>query len=174
MATTSVLSEYVNSYFSVVERGAPTIEDGRFTDPQTNQHVISLFLKRYQGTSTDTGGQEYELPSSGASGVGYIYRGYALGICDVTNEYDIYNPSTLPSELVYDDLTNTAEYLANNRIPGYISPGVSVSVKFGSSDRMNGTIVKCSGVYGDLGIDQIIASEIKGVPIVLRISEILN
>jgi hypothetical protein len=174
MATSSVLSEYVNSYFSVTESSAPIIEDGRFVDPQTNKYVISLFLKRSQGTSTDTGGREYKLPSSGASGTGYLYRGYMLGISDVSNEYDIYNQSTPPDELVYDDLMNSNEYLANTSAPEYIRPGVMGSVKFGSSSRMTGIIIECSGVYGDLGIDQIIASEIRGLPIVLRISEILN
>jgi len=165
----SPLLPYANSAIVIASTGAVSTVDGRITATAGNRYLIKAFLKRAQSTGAETGGIKVPrlgrvgsvLP--GASGEYFLYRGYAL-------QYAI-----VPSTFVLG--TTSESNLQYNRIQeqfAWMLPGQNGQLRFGDDRILNAQIQRSSGVFGGIGIDDIIYNEIGGVEIQVTGGELEN
>lgn len=158
----SPLEPYVNGRFLVENLGTVSVSAGRFTYSQPNKYLVKLFIKRAQYSGVSSGSKPIPLQSElggemmpGASGDQFYYRGYALLYSSVANDWDL--ESSDESVLTFTTVTGQPEWL----LPGSVG-----RFKFGDDPIMpEARIQRSSGVFGGLGIDEIIYSEIGGVEV---------
>ena len=168
MMTTSPLYPYINCsglYYSTQSMQVSP-SNGRLGVSASQQYYLKLFLRRAQSNGTDSGskdvpvnGQSNIMP--GYSGSSFIYRGYVLqyNVLPTSGTYDLNNTVNLSGLTMTDVESSNLSWL---------TPSGSMQILFGDiSQVINCKVIVSSGVYGSQGIDQVIASEIKGVPITL-------
>jgi hypothetical protein len=165
----SPLLPYANSAILIESQGSVTVENGRIASASGPRYLIKAFLKREQSSGTDTGSTKIPLRSQvgdvlpGASGDSYLYSGYAL-------QYAIVPPTFVlgtsnESGLAYQNI--------QEQFP-WALPGQTAKMRFGNDPIMTAHLERSSGVYGGVGIDDIIYYEIGGVSIKLVGAEITN
>jgi hypothetical protein len=169
---TSPLAPYVNSRVLVSAVGAVSIVNGRISMANAGQRLVKCFLKRAQYTGVTSGSKKIPLDSQldgmmmpGASGDQFYYRGYALEYAIIAlGGFDIENGSE--SGLTWLPVTTQFNFLL---------PGPECVLKLGNDPIMrNAQIERSSGVFGGIGIDEVIYQEMGGVPIQLTGSELQN
>jgi hypothetical protein len=165
----SPLLPYANSAIVIASTGAVSTVDGRITATAGNRYLIKAFLKRQQSTGTESGGTK--TPSRGqsgtilpgASGEYFLYRGYALQYATIPSTFVL--GTTSESNLQY---TKIQEQFA------WMLPGQNGQLRFGDDRILNAQIQRSSGVFGGVGIDDIIYNEIGGVEIQVTGAELQN
>lgn len=156
----SPLLPYANSAIVIASTGAVSTVDGRITAAAGNRYLIKAFLKRQQSTGTESGSTKTPLRGQagnilpGASGEYFLYRGYALQYATVPSTFVLGTSSE--SNLQY---TKIQEQFA------WMLPGQNGQLRFGDDRILNAQIQRSSGVFGGVGIDDIIYNEIGGVEI---------
>jgi hypothetical protein len=165
----SPLLPYANSAIVIASTGAVSTVDGRITATAGNRYLIKAFLKRQQSTGTESGGTKTPLRAQsgtvlpGASGEYFLYRGYALQYATVPSNFVL--GTTSEANLTYTDIQQQFVWML---------PGQSGQLRFGDDRILNAQIQRSSGVFGGLGIDEIIYSEIGGVQIQVTGGELEN
>lgn len=165
----SPLLEYANALIKARTQGSVTIINGRPTNSATINYVIKAYIQRQQYSGVTSGSKRLPLESQlegrmlpGASGDQFYYRGYVLQkavLPDGTNWLgDI-------SALSFSDITGQE---------GFLLPGKTVDLKFGNDPTLKANIQRSSGIYGGLGIDEIIYPAIGGVEIQLTAADLQN
>ena len=165
----SPLLPYANSAIVIASTGAVSTVDGRITATAGNRYLIKAFLKREQSTGTETGGTKTPLRGQsgnilpGASGEYFLYRGYAL-------QY-----ATIPSTFILGTTSETnLQYTKIQEQFAWMLPGQNGQLRFGDDRILNAQIQRSSGVFGGVGIDDIIYNEIGGVQIQVTGAELEN
>lgn len=162
----SPLLPYTNAYVKVTQKGAVAQINGRFVAAAGTTVAVRCFLKRAQNMGSTTGGtkQPYSgqqasnlLP--GASGEQFLYRGYALQM------------ATVAADWVPGDAATWSDVTA--ALPG-LRPGTDVLLFQGVSDPMKARVERNDGVFGGVGIDEILYAEIGGTPLMLTGAEVQN
>ena len=168
MAMASPLLEYFNGRVKVTSQGTISIVNGRPTETGGTAYIIKCYLKRAQYSGVTSGSKPIPLASQlqgrmlpGSSGDQFYYRGYALqkatlGGADWLGDL---------SGLTFSDITAQEAFLL---------PGVEVELKFGNEAVMEAKIQRSSGVFGGLGIDEILYPALGGVEIQLTGSDLQN
>ena len=167
----SPLLAYENARILVPDEGTVTQVDGRWVTSTANAYLVKLFIKRAQYSGVSSGSKMIPLPSQldgemmpGASGDQFYYRGYALEWVQVPADWDL--EASDESALVWQQVTTQYSWL---------STGQECQFRFGQDPIMpTAKIQRSSGVFGGLGIDEIIYSEIGGVEIQITGSELQN
>jgi hypothetical protein len=165
----SPLLPYANSAIVIASTGAVSAVDGRITAVAGNRYLIKAFLKRQQSTGTESGGTKTPLRGQagnilpGASGEYFLYRGYALQYATIPSTFVL--GTTSESNLQY---TKIQEQFA------WMLPGQNGQLRFGDDRILNAQIQRSSGVFGGIGIDDIIYNEIGGVEIQVTGGELEN
>lgn len=142
------------------------MENGRIiTEPGTT-YVVQCYLTRQQSTGTSSGADYLPTQTTpgevlpGASGVVYLYAGYALGYNEAEDGLDVLPTSWIP--------------LPGNEPLLWLTPGATGKHKQGNEQVKYCKIERVSGKYGNVAIDQIINKEIGGIPILIRSGELLS
>lgn len=159
---TSPLLKYANATLLIKETGPATITAGRITEEATSNHLIRCWLRRQQTTGTTSGADYAGNNMPGASGITYLYNGYALQHITVSSNYDIESNDPVSGWL---DITEPLTWLI---------AGNNGQHKQGSEPIKYCTIERCSGRYGNTGIDKIIRDNIKGLEIMIQSGDILR
>lgn len=167
--TSSPLLPYINcSGIYTSDLGATiSITDGRLQASSSESYYLELFLRRSQSSGTDSGARQ--VPVSGTSdlmagyrGSAFIYRGYLI-------RYGIAPDGFILGTSSSNGISMTS--VGESR-PEWLTTSGNLRILFGDSGNpMNCTLVSTSGVYGSIGIDQIIMSEVRGIPIVISAAE---
>ncbi len=148
--------------------GVPGVYDGRIAMGESLRYVIQVFCKRE--------GRPSELPDAdlrgqqipGASGFSNQYSGYALRVADVSSDstYELDGSRTIQqnsSGLTFQDISGHYDYLGNG-LRGQIQLGLDAPRAY--------QITNMGGVYNGSGIDELIYSEVQGVPIRMTIGQV--
>lgn len=167
----SPLLSYAKSRILVPSQGAVSLVNGRWVEAAGNSYLVKCFLKRAQYSGVSSGSKLIPIPSQldgemmpGASGDQFYYRGYALEWVEVPNTWDL--KTSDESALVFQQVTTQYSWMAT---------GTECQFKFGQDPIMpTAKIQRSSGVFGGLGIDEIIYKEIGGVELQLTGSELQN
>lgn len=163
---TSPLDGYINSRIIInVRSGEVSQVNGRLSNSNDIRYLILGFLKRSQSSGTSTG--VISVPKEGSrsrilpgyDGQVFLYRGYGLRYCEVSNEFDV---GSSISGLTFTEMTTRPNWLTN---------GVRCELLFGEEMIKAGELVISSGTYGSAGIDEIIIKEIGGIALVISGSE---
>jgi hypothetical protein len=165
----SPLLPYANAYLLFSLDGAPTIVDGRYTTTVTATYVVEAYLTRQDSTGVTTGADYIPTQTSpgntlpGASGVVYLYRGYALRYAPVEAGYD---PSGAPQDasLAWVDATDVT----------WLKPGLTGVHAHGDEPIKRTKVERATGKYGGVAIDQIVRINISGVPITVRSGDVVD
>jgi hypothetical protein len=99
----------------------------------------------------------------GASGDQFYYRGYALEYAAISSGFNWLTGNE--SSLAFNQVNSRLEWMA---------PGRVVEFKIGNDPVMRANIERSSGIFGGLGIDEIIYSEIGGIELQLTGTEVQN
>lgn len=165
----SPLLEYANAVVRAIAPGGVTTVDGRLVETPGDVYLFRCFLKRQQYKGVSSGSVKQPLPSqlggelmTGASGDQYYYRGFYLQSAVVTEGFDWRGNL---SGVNWSNVVAASDVLR---------PGTRVEFGFGSQDTMTATVERNTGVYGGLGIDNILYAEIGGVELQLTGAEVLN
>jgi len=167
----SPLLPYANSRLLVPDLGAVTQVNGRWVEAPGDSYLVKAFMKRAQYSGVSSGSKLVPIPSQldgemmpGASGDQFYYRGYALEWVTVPNTWDL--ETSDESALVWQQVTTQYEWMAT---------GTEAGFKFGQDPIMNAAkIQRSSGIFGGIGIDEIIYSEIGGVELQVTGGELQN
>lgn len=166
----SPLLDYANTRLRVVSETGITIVNGRPTRTTGNIYLIQCFLKRVQYSGVSSGSRKVPLPVElgglmmpGASGDQFYYRGYALRKAEVSSTF-AWETSSLAS-LSFIDITQQEDFLL---------PGTEVNLKFGNDPTIHGIIERSSGIYGGLGVDEVLYEALGGVEIQIKGGELEN
>jgi hypothetical protein len=120
-------------------------------------YLVKCFLKRADSQGTESGAKQ--IPSTrgstlpGVSGQVNLYRGYALQYTTWAGPF-----GGSESNIIWTDITG--------RLP-WIFPGMKVTMRVGLDSVITGTIQQTSGVFGGLGIDEILYDQIQGIPMII-------
>lgn len=162
----SPLLPYANAYVLVQSKGAVTQVNGRFVAVEGATVAVRCFLKRAQNMGATTGGTKQPYPGQqnsnwlpGLSGEQFLYRGYAL------------QTATVAADWVPGDAATWSDVTA---VLPVLRPGTIVLFYLGVSDPMRAQIERNDGVFGGLGIDEILYAEIGGTPLMLIGAEAQN
>lgn len=165
----SPLLDYANSRVLATADGVVSVVGGRIVASAGTNYVLNCFMKRIQYSGVSSGGRRVPLESQlggnmmpGASGDSFYYRGYGLQYAVVTDQ-----------DWENDPLTDFTWTTLSDQ-PAWLQPGREVSFKFGDDALMVGRIQRSSGVFGGVGIDEIIYAEIGGVELQITGAEYLN
>lgn len=165
----SPLLPYANSAILIASSGIVSVTDGRISAAEGSYYLIKAFLKREQSTGISTGGTKTPLRGQagtilpGASGEYFLYRGYALQYAIVPSAFVL--GTTSESNLQYSRVQEQFSWML---------PGQNGQLRFGDDRILNAQIQRSSGVFGGVGIDDIIYNEIGGVEIQVTGAEILS
>lgn len=170
MAGRSPLAPYMNS--RVLFPGVPTIANvnGRFQETITENYLVKAWMKRAQYSGVSSGSKKLPLESQldglmmpGASGDQFYYRGYSLEYAIAPIDYDLLAPNE-------DGL----EFLEVKEQYPWMKTGIEVPFQFGNDPLLISKVQRSSGIFGGVGIDQIIYKEIAGVQLQLTGGEVQN
>lgn len=167
----SPLLAYENARILVPDEGTVVQVNGRWETSVANAYLVKLFIKRAQYSGVSSGSKMIPLPSQldgemmpGASGDSFYYRGYALEYAQVAANWDL--ETSDETGLTWQQVTTQYNWL---------STGKEGQFRFGQDPIMpTAKIQRSSGVFGGLGIDQIVYKEIGGVEIQITGSELQN
>lgn len=168
MAGRSPLYPYINA--RVLFPGVATIANvgGRFVETTTESYLVKAWMKRAQYSGVSSGSKKIPLESQldglmmpGASGDQFYYRGYALEYAIVPIEYSL----EAPNEAGLTFLEVKDQY-------GWMKTGQEVPFQFGDDPLLISKVQRSSGIFGGVGIDEIIYKEIAGVQLQLTGGEI--
>jgi hypothetical protein len=168
---TSPLLPYANSYLLLQSTGAPAVLSGRIIAGPNGYFVVQCYLTRQDSTGTSTGADYLPTQTSpgsgfpGTSGDVYLYRGYALRYTPVTAQYTLADP--LPASTVWTNLLSTNK-------PVWLAPGISGKHLQGNEDIKYTVVERPTGKYGGIAIDEIVSTNIGGIPITVRSGDQLN
>lgn len=166
----SPLYPYINS--RVLFPGVPTITlvDGRFSETTTESYLVKAWMKRIQYSGVSSGSKKIPLESQldgqmmpGAAGDQFYYRGYALEYAIVPSNYSLETP----------DETGLVFLEVKDQYP-WMKTGTEVPFQFGHDPMLVSRVQRSSGIFGGVGIDEIIYSEIGGVQLQLTGGEVQN
>lgn len=164
----SPLLDIANSYVLFSKEGTPVVTSGRISTSITSKYLVKAYLKRTQYSGVSSGSKKIPLESQlegrmlpGASGDQFYYRGYGLLYASVANNF-ILGTSSVTS-LTWNVLTEQKTWML---------PSAEVQVAFGNDPILHGKIERSSGVFGGLGIDEIIYTEIGGVELQITGNEL--
>ena len=171
MASNSPLKPYANARILVPSQGAVSLVSGRWVEAAGDSYLVKCFIKRAQYSGVSSGSKLVPIPSQldgemlpGASGDQFYYRGYALEWVNVPSTWDL--EASDESALVWAQVTTQYTWLAT---------GTECQFRFGQDPIMPAAkIQRSSGIFGGLGIDEIIYKEIGGVELQLTGSELQN
>lgn len=165
----SPLLGYANALVRAENKGTVTTVNGRLVQVVSSTVLYRCFLKRTQYSGVSSGSVKVPLPSQldgqmmpGGSGDQFYYRGYYLQKALIASNFDWRGDL---SALVWTDITAYEEA---------IRPGTDVLFALGSTDTMKAQVERSTGVYGGLGIDQILYKELGGIELQLTGAELLN
>lgn len=161
----SPLLPYYNGLILSSSGQTLSINDGRIVIDSTSgsKYLVKVFVSQgpeIVGIPKEVD-QGQEIP--GASGFAYTYKGYALSVAVVGNTYELdasIGLSGNTSGLVFSNISGHELYLGNG-VRGDILLGLDKVAKY--------QIINSGGVYNGEGIDKLIYSQIKGVPIKLSV-----
>lgn len=167
----SPLLAYENGRLLVPDEATVTQVGGRWVTSEANKYLVKMFIKRAQYTGVSSGSRKLPLESQldgemmpGASGDQFYYRGYALEYVQVPGTWDL--ETSDESALVWLPVTTQFNWL---------STGQECEFRFGQDPIMPAAkIQRSSGIFGGLGIDEIIYKEIGGVQIQITGAEVQN
>ena len=167
----SPLLQYENARLLVPDEGTVTQVDGRWVTTDVNAYLVKMWIKRAQYSGVSSGSKKLPLASQldgemmpGASGDQFYYRGYMLQYANVATNWDL--RSADESALTWIDVETT---------PDWALSGLECQFKFGTDPIMpTAQIERSSGVFGGLGIDEIIYKNIGGVEIQITGGELQN
>jgi hypothetical protein len=168
---TSPLLPYKNAYLLVASQSAPTIENGRVVTTLGTNYLVECYLVRQQATGTTTGADYIPTQTSpgeilpGASGLIYLYSGYALRYATASSTYEA--GDDIPNGLVWTSL-------ADSNTPDWLTVGAECSHMQGNESVKYCKIERLSGRYGNTGIDLTINKEVGGIPITVRSGELVD
>jgi hypothetical protein len=156
----SPLAPYINSLVVFKAEGTVGIVNGRYVATDAGQYVVKAFMKRAQYSGVSSGSRKLPLESQldgtmmpGASGDAFYYRGYALEWTYLPGGgFDIENPDISG----YTFATVARQY-------DWMYTGQEVDFLFGEEKPLIGVVQRSSGIFGGLGIDEIVYKEIGGV-----------
>jgi hypothetical protein len=161
----SPLAFIANAHLVINAPGAPTMENGRITSTPGQLYAIRLYLAR-QDSAGITTGWEYEprrsdkgSVMSGAGGIVALHRGYALTWSTYTDG------ALLP--------TGGSEILSST-VPSFLFSGQEGVLYNGRRGALHCYIESVHGRYGGAGIDEMISKEVRGVPVQLRVGEVID
>ena len=151
--------------------GSVSVVNGRLVENAIDSYLVRLFIKRAQYSGVSSGSKPLPLSSQldgqmmpGASGDQFYYRGYALDYTTVPADYDF--ETNDETGFTWTQVTTQFEWLAT---------GTKCRFKIGQDPIMpTARIQRSSGVFGGLGIDEIVYKEIGGVEIQLTGGELQN
>lgn len=170
MAGRSPLAPYTNS--RVLFPGISTVANvnGRFTETTTESYLVKAWMKRAQYSGVSSGSKKLPLESQldglmmpGASGDQFYYRGYALEYALVPTDYDLLVPDE--ANLVFLEVKDQYDWMKT---------GTEVPFQFGNDPLLISKVQRSSGIFGGVGIDEIIYKEIAGVQLQLTGGEVQN
>ena len=170
MAGRSPLAPYINS--RVLFPGEPVVvnNNGRYESTFTESYLVKAWMKRAQYSGVSSGSKKIPLESQldglmmpGASGDQFYYRGYALEYAIVPNDYDLLAPDE--ANLTFLEVKD--QYI-------WMKTGTEVPFQFGNDPLLVSKVQRSSGIFGGVGIDEIIYKEIAGVQLQLTGGEIQN
>jgi hypothetical protein len=166
----SPLLGIANSYILFTRPGVPTVTSGRIGSATSTKYLVKAYLKRAQYGGVSSGSKKIPLESQlegrmlpGAAGDQFYYRGYGLQYATVANTFIL--GTTTVTGISWITLSNQETWML---------PGNQVQVQFGNDPLLTGKIERSSGVFGGLGIDEIIYSEIGGVELQITGNELEN
>jgi len=164
----SPLLPYANTRLRIGTTGAITVVNGRPTQAQGTIYLVRCYLKRAQYKGVSSGSRKVPLPAElgglmlpGATGDQFYYRGYALQKATITSAF-AWETASLTT-LSFTDVTAQEVFLL---------PGTEVSMKLGNDPTMVATIERSSGVFGGLGVDEILYPSLGGVEIQIKGAEV--
>lgn len=166
---TSPLLEYANAYLIATGGLVISRNNGRIITSGGQRYLVQAFMKRQQAPTTETGSKKVPKAQNdgtilpGAGGEYYIHRGYALRYAVISSGF-ILGVTDL-SGLVFSNFTSQPQWLLT---------GGNGEYKLGNDPVGYYTIDSSSGAYGGVGIDQLIYSEVGGIPLVLSVGETQN
>lgn len=167
---TSPLLPYANSKILVVAQLTPDVVNGRILSAPGQRYLVKAFMKRIQYSGVSSGSKKIPLESQldgrmlpGASGDQFYYRGYALEYAAISSGFNWLTGNE--SSLAFNQVNSRLEWMA---------PGRVVEFKIGNDPVMRANIERSSGIFGGLGIDEIIYSEIGGIELQLTGTEVQN
>lgn len=167
---TSPLQNYANAYLVTTSKEAPAISNGRIISEDDKHYVVQCYLVRQQSTGTSTGGDYIPVQTTpgdkmpGSSGVVYLYAGYALRYGLLPNDYE--QGDMIPS--------NTNWTIITSELPSWLVIGQECTHLQGREPAKYCKIERISGKYGNSAIDDIIISEVGGVPIIVRSGDLID
>ena len=158
----SPLLSYANSRILVPNQGAVSLVNGRWVEAAGDYYLVKCFLSRQQYSGVSSGSKLVPIPSQldgemlpGASGDQFYYRGYALEWVSVPSTWDL--ETSDESALVWQTVATQYSWLAT---------GTECKFRFGQDPIMPAAkIQRSSGIFGGLGIDEIIYKEIGSMQI---------
>jgi hypothetical protein len=145
------------------------MSNGRAVAAVGTRYLVKAFLKRAQSTGTETGGVKVPLTGQrgqllpGASGERYLYRGYALQYATVSSTFVL--GSSSEDALTWTNIDSQ---------PSWLKPASNSTCLIGNDPIFNGKIERSSGLFGGLGIDEIIYDEMGGIPLIVSGGELQN
>lgn len=165
----SPLLSIANSLILVTSEGVPSVTNGRISAAVGTKYLVNAYMKRAQYGGVSSGSKKVPLYSElggnmmpGASGDQFYYRGYAL-------QYGV-----VSSTFALGDSISSVSWTTVTAQSSWLLPGIEVQFKFGSDPVLRARVERSSGVFGGLGIDEIIYSEIGGVELQLTGNELQN
>lgn len=167
---TSPLYPYINS--RVLFPGVAMISNvnGRFEETTTESYLVKAWMKRIQYSGVTSGSKKLPMESQlggqmlpGAAGDQFYYRGYALEYANVPTDYSL--EAADETGLVFQEVLTQYPWLKT---------GQEVPFLFGQDPILISKVQRSSGIFGGVGIDEIIYSEIGGVQLQLTGGEVQN
>ena len=165
----SPLLPYANALVRVQTKGAVTKVNGRLTEAAGPVLLFRCYMKRIQYTGVASGSVKQPLPSQldgqmmpGASGDQFYYRGYCLQKATVASGF---NWRGSLATVVWSDVTSADAALR---------PGAVVEFALGATDTMKAEVQRSTGVFGGLGIDELLTPALGGVQLQLTGAEVQN
>jgi hypothetical protein len=166
----SPLLDIANSYVLFTRPGTPSVTSGRIGSATSTKYLIKAYLKRAQYGGVSSGSKKIPLESQlegrmlpGAAGDQFYYRGYGLQYATVASTFVL--GTTTVTGISWTTLDGQKTWML---------PGSEVQVQFGNDPILTGKTERSSGVFGGLGIDEIIYSEIGGVELQITGNELQN
>jgi hypothetical protein len=144
-----------------------SVSNGRITtDPVGSQYLIKVFISRKGAINGVPNLADEGEKIVGASGYEYNYKGYALSVADVSSGFELDSSIGLSgniSGLTFTDIdvSSHVDYLGN---------GLRGNLLIGLDKVLRYQILNTGGVYNGSGIDELIYTQIRGVPIELQVS----
>lgn len=143
---------------------APEVIDGRYVNTGNGYgYLISCYCTRTQAPSSSSMLGVYRENGPKLMGVDvmkFLYRGYCLRYASVSSNFE--HGISNETNLVYNDVIGWSQF--NN----IVLRNIKCSFRLGPQVINDSYIEIVGGVYGSVGIDQIIYQELRGIPITLR------